>query len=454
MKKINSELEEWNLRHRLNLSLKKKRRAFVRLRKYRTSIDKPQLKNLFGKRSDVIFRLAQHSKNKLQIWKNSIVVKIPSKLSIIDYPEVAIELACNFANTTLNLREIKKVIFNHKDLIDYDLAANALLDIVASELAYTYRVRGSRRRLRCEGSLPKKPEVKRFIRAIGIIKHLDIKHEAPSPKEAGQLKVFDSRRKYYSPEKRGTGNGKRDVTVARFVDHIDQCLSIQGRSLTSLGKQNLAEYLSEILNNAEDHAGFIDWTIQGYLDISATTPKCEIAIFNFGQSISESLGSVGEDSYTWKQIKPYLEMHEVKKVFGRDWRREDLLTVIALQPHVSSKNYSSTDSRGQGTVDLIQFFQTVFDECTDDPSQRATMAILSGSTYIKFDGTYRLSDDPHTGRRQIAFNKDNDLFQRPDGGHVRSLDELHFPGTIISIRFPLTCSSLVGENEIENNHEN
>src|SRR5690606_11799784 len=106
----------------------------------------------------------------------------------------------------------------------------------------------------------------------------------------------------------------------------------------------LTEYLSEILNNAEEHAGFVDWTLQGYLDSSVEVPVCEIAIFNFGDSIAQTLDRLPKGSYTLDQIGQYLEMHAGKHYFSPSWRKEDLLSVIALQPDVSSKNLSSSDT--------------------------------------------------------------------------------------------------------------
>ncbi len=219
--------------------------------------------------------------------------------------------------------------------------------------------------------------------------------------------------------------------------------------------QTLGAYLGEILANAEDHAGYLDWTVQGYLDNTLDVPMCEIAIFNFGRSIAESLQSVDEHGYTWKQVSPYLDMHTQRKLFGRTWREEDLLTVIALQGNVSRLNTSEQTTRGQGTVELIDFFQRINDVCNGDTGS-ARMAIVSGSTYILFDGTYRMEVQEEGAGKVIAFNSDNDLYQRPDPKFVKNLGDQRFPGTIISIKFPLSLaeSSLVEEVTNGNEHDN
>lgn len=74
------------------------------------------------------------------------------------------------------------------------------------------------------------------------------------------------------------------------------------------------------------------------------------------------------------------------------------------------------------------------------------MAILSGGTYILFDGTYRLGAGPNNAR-QIAFNTSNDLKLQPDHRYVRGLGGLQFPGTVISIKFPLASTSTLKVDE-------
>jgi hypothetical protein len=43
--------------------------------------------------------------------------------------------------------------------------------------------------------------------------------------------------------------------------------------------------------------GKTDWTIQGYIDNSLEIPVCEIAIFNFGKSIAETLKALPSTAY-------------------------------------------------------------------------------------------------------------------------------------------------------------
>lgn len=445
--KRTTDLQDWQIANGIKRHQHNVRRDRIKKARRRSVATRSITKVLFGRRSKINKHLAHTADESLPIdRKGQILVSVPKTLSIIEAPEGAIKLVARFAKAAMSPRRIRSIFFDHSKLENYDLAANALLDVVASELDSQYTVRGSRLSLRCKGALPTNPRVRRFIRAIGIIKHLDVKHEAPSKKESTSIEVFDVRLKHYSPAAKKISAGRRDKVAKKFVDHIRKCLAKINRELTPSGVTRLTEYLTEILNNAEDHAGLIDWTLQGYLDGSAATAFCEIAIFNFGSSIADTLRALPRDCYTWKQIAPYIDMHEGHQFFGPDWREEDLLTVMALQPHVSSKNHSENDTRGQGTVDLIQFFQTVFEECAEAKSD-ASMAILSGSTHINFDGTHKIQGGAAGARPVIAFNKNNDLRERPDKKYVRPLGSSKFPGTIISIRFPLSSDSLTEETQ-------
>ncbi|MGZ9712615.1 hypothetical protein ACXX82_17615 [Glaciimonas sp. GNP009] len=413
-------------------------------------------KKRFSKDRHVLNMLASHAKKVLPSSKKILYIQIPRIFSIIECPEIVIDLVTSFAKGLRSGYKIGRIDFQLEQLEQYDLAANALLDFVAVEFKNELQ-QLRRKRLRIAGRYPRDQSVKRFIKAMGIIKHMEINHEAPSAAEVKKLRIFDARNCHYVKSVDGTTADFKDREQAKFVDHIDQCLRDHNKELSDEGKQSLVSYLGEILANAEDHADFVDWSVQGYLDNSLDIPVCEIAIFNFGQSIADSLRTLPNDSYTKNQIRQYVETHRSKGFFGNRWREEDLLTVIALQGHVSRLNSNKDTSRGQGTVEFINFFQKIYSAPSNGLAQ-AKMAIVSGGTYILFDGTYRMQDRVLEGTiagRTIAFNSTNDLNELPDPSFVKSLGQFYFPGTIISIRFPLSLSesSLVEELQNEQSHD-
>ena len=425
---------------RFNRRMASKRRRYLKARNARPPSG--------IRRSKIIEMLAEKARHAMPSVNGEIRVRVPRQYSIIDNPEVVLSLLTSFARG-VHTTPIQKVIFDHRDLEDVDLAANSLLDIVATERNAEFVWRRSKRKLHVAGAYPRKPALKRLIKATGIIKHMEIAHEVLSHDETLAIRVFEARNRSYSNPGDGSKADFKDKQQANFVNHFRACLLDHGWELTELGIQQLGTYLGEILANAEDHPDYLDWTVQGYLDNALDVPMCEIAIFNFGRSIAESMHAVDRNGYTWRQVLPYLEMHAKRKLFGETWREEDLLTVIALQGNVSRLNMSSKMTRGQGTVEFIEFFQRINDLCNGKPTG-ARMAIVSGGTYVLFDGTYRMVAPSEDKGKIVAFNATNDLNEKPDSRFVRSLGEFRFPGTIISIKFPLSLADGTLVEEVTN----
>jgi hypothetical protein len=406
-------------------------------RKIASALNRQRLYQQFGQKSKIVEMLAHNSSQTKILHKGALVFKLPEQFSVIDSPEQSVGSLCALAAQMLP-RRISSVSLDQSGLKIYDLSANGILDILVDELSIEARRTG--RKLRWRGTYPKDPTIRRFVQAMGVIKRLKIEHEYPEPREAAKLELFDARSKHYIRALRPKYADKKAHVTRAFADHVNRCLQRVSRELTPDARSRLCQYVGEIIDNAEEHAGMFDWTIQGYLDTHTSTPVCEISIFNFGKSISETLSSLPEDSYTKTHIKKYIDLHSDRGLFRKNWRKDDLYTLIALQGNVSSKNYSEDDTRGNGTVDLIEFFQKVHDECrgaTNESSKlEARMAIVSGSTYILFDGKYRMAPTAN-GNRVIAFNATNDLTAVPDANYVRPIEGVMFPGTVIGIQFSL-----------------
>ena len=124
-------------------------------------------------------------------------------------------------------------------------------------------------------------------------------------------------------------------------------------------------------------------------------------------------------SFAYQAVSPYVEKHRASEFFASGWDEKNLLTLVALQGDVSSKNTSEDDTRGNGTVEMIEFFDKISHELSPSDSS-PEMAIISGSSHIRFDGTYSLGDDD-SERKVIAFNQPNDLNHPPDKEYVSNL---------------------------------
>ena len=212
--------------------------------------------------------------------------------------------------------------------------------------------------------------------------------------------------------------------------------------MTPRGRSALLFYTGELIDNIEQHGRSVGWYISSYLDPSGSPPICEVAIFNFGLTFADTFEALPQNSFPWAVVAPYIDAHRSRGWFSPAWRTEDLLTLIALQGGVSSKSSGPTDTRGQGTVDLIGFFQNICTACAVAVGE-TRMAMLSGDTHILFDGTYRMAPNS-TGREVLAFNRSNSLAEPPDPNYVRHLQGVRFPGTVVSIRFPLQQTTSIG----------
>lgn len=368
------------------------------------------------------------------IKNKSIVLNITNNFSVIENPAESLKLILSYAKDFRNNR-VKEVYYDHSRVNKIDLSAESILGYIAAEIK---KERTGKKKLIENGRYPIKRDVIRLIKSVGVIRNLDIKHEFLDLEESKYLRVFRKGNSSYLRQVKYNTADLKERTIKDFVDHINGCLEDHGRKLKPQAVIKLVAYTGEILTNAEDHPGYNDWTIIGYLDNKSANHFCEITIFNFGKSIADTFKELAEDSFTYKQILPFIDAHKKKGFLNiGGWNEEDLLTLIALQGNISTKNKSASDDRGQGTVDLINFFHKMHSECTKNTTgSEAKMAILSGNTYILFDGTYSMKADS-SGRQVIAFNSSNDLKEKPDKQYIRNLGDIKFPGTIIGIKFPM-----------------
>jgi hypothetical protein len=367
-------------------------------------------------------------------------INIPEKFSIIDNPKETLKVICSFPKTIRTYdQRIREISVDHGKMKQVDLAAESILDFLILDMEREEKQK--KKKTKCGGHLPPDAKLIRYLRSVGIIKNLDVKHEMLSKEDESNLRIFRMKNRGALENVSSGTSDIKERTVKEFVDHINSCLNDHRLELTVSGRASLSQYTGEILGNAEEHSGLRDWTIAGYLDKEHEAHMSEIAIFNFGKTIAETFKDLPFNSYAYEIVRPYVDAHKKYSFFGTSWTEDDLLTLVALQGHISSKSTRERPDRGQGTVDLIEFFQNVHQECIKEAEQKcqARMAIVSGNTHILFDGTYTMQDDS-LGRKVIAFNKDNDLNQPPDANYVTNMGDVFFPGVIIGIRFPMAAS--------------
>lgn len=162
-------------------------------------------------------------------------------------------------------------------------------------------------------------------------------------------------------------------------------------------------------------------------------PEVRIVIYNFGETIFETLsGSLPKDMKD--QIDVVISNHTRKNffVFGQNFTKENALTLLAIQEGISSK-ITGDSSRGHGLTDFIEHCFGL--------SENTKIRIISGQTAIKIDSRYKLKQGDFLGRnrRIIAFNEQNDIFEKPDSKYVENMS-VKFPGVIIETQIPLTVN--------------
>jgi hypothetical protein len=320
------------------------------------------------------------------------LVKVPRVFSFIRDPEKALQTIGDFVSAGRS-RFVERVHVDHSELEHYELAAEAVLDVIALDVD-SRRIRTGNRML-LSGRFPNNADAQRFVRAIGISRYLNIPGTALPASEGTKLVVFEQTQRTPDPRARVPISSEKATVILEFADHIGKCLSTVGMQLSAEDRQNLCKYTGELIDNVEQHGRSRDWYLSSFLDTSLVPPVCEVAIYNFGRTFAETFLSLPPGSYARKLVEPYVALHDHFRFFGPSWRVVDLLTVVALQGGISSKRVDEDDMRGQGTVDLIEFFEAVSDSCSQSHGVRPEMAIISGDTPILFAGALEPRGFPH-----------------------------------------------------------
>ena len=364
--------------------------------------------------------------------RSSAVLKVPKVFSLIDNPVDTLQFFHTVAAAISSPRP-HKFIFDHSNCVEVGLSAESILGCIAD------CVRSKKGRPK--GIYPSNQACRNLVMAAGTPRMLGIplaqyEHQLVSAGIVRTMRARNVRSPRFENPKNRDAKGR---AVEQFLGYLNDCLRDHGQVLTALGEQALTEYVGEIVENAEQHAGMVDWTLTGYLDNSNGVHMCEIAAYNFGGTIAGSFSSPNASAEALKLLMPIIYRHRDSKQYDSQWNEQALLTVLALQQHVSSKSEPGKP-RGTGTIDLINFFESV--SCSllgTNSTPRAIMTLISGSIQIVFDGTYQLSNvSPLGNPRIIAFNPDNDLLSKPDPAAVKVMKDVFFPGTVYTIKFPLS----------------
>jgi hypothetical protein len=357
-------------------------------------------------------------------------VRFPKVFSLFEDSEAALGALGELA---LAIRDHSSLFIDQGDCEDVDLGALSMAAALVQDAKRTYyRV--------IRGNWPRSPKVSQAVDAAGIVRVALPNKVMP----AGFL-VFPLSRGSSQRGSAYTDNKSRVTT--RLVSHFDECLAHYDVRLTDSAKKRLADLVSEALGNAEEHTQRKDWWVAAYLheEKEKQYGDFHITIFNLGESIGDTMKDLPSDNPARGKLDEIIRAHS-GKWYKRGVDQDLLRTIFALQEHVSRLRGEKQPDRGQGSVEMIAFFYDLGTPKGGDVPRR--MCVISGSTFILFDGTYRLTSGKEG--REIAFNKENDLLRPPDSRYVRKLNR-RFPGTVITMEFPLHKQyllALTGEHRI------
>jgi hypothetical protein len=230
------------------------------------------------------------------------------------------------------------------------------------------------------------------------------------------------------------------VVTTQLTEYFNGLLKSKGFELSRRGENHFSMLIGEVIDNAEQHSHKNNWFVAGYMSENNVDGygECSIAIFDFGSTIHKSLSEAELDESLRENINKLILNHTKRRYFSLEkrWTEENLWTLFALQEGISRYNVRGETSRGHGTVNMIEFFLKLGG--TNAIKTRSKMALISGNTYILFDGTHKLRTVNIDGEKRqiIAFNDENDLAERPQQEFVKHLSG-KFPGTMIVMKFYL-----------------
>ncbi|GAA6144599.1 hypothetical protein [Thalassolituus maritimus] len=394
-----------------------------------------------------------------------ISYNLPKDFCFIHSPSVALKAIYDI-HQIASKEEVAEIHINHQKVKSYHLTSEVLLGLCVETERTKRKIRfkskhsksKKKRKLRVVGTLPSDPNHEQLIHEIGVVSEVKASTAKPLPLSTRKQHLFSKRSVGHSIASAYSNDDKTKTSV-KFVDYVNRCIRDHRLGLTDDATSKLQLAISEVLDNSERHATSDDgkhiWHARGYLNSESEQENLEISLFNFGMSIAETFEELPDTAFGKQQVMSYANEHMVSP---KNFSKDQLVTVAALQHRYSSKNKSENDTNGQGTIYLIEFFERLCEDLSELPSYervKPEMSIVSGMTHILFDGTYRLSELPDYnggGSDQfiIAFNKQNSLKLPPDTNYVKKLTEgMFFPGVAISIKVPLKEEGKAGDNSVD-----
>ncbi|HEU4562193.1 MAG TPA: hypothetical protein VFS20_30470 [Longimicrobium sp.] len=200
-----------------------------------------------------------------------------------------------------------------------------------------------------------------------------------------------------------------------------------------------ARLLSGAIDNALEHGGDCWVGAVVHPGVDGGPPRVDIALFNLGPSMHQTLSRMPANSVQRPGIEELLRRHAAAGYFdGVTWTEEAVWFRHCLQDGVTSRGGKG----GSGTRTVLKAFEYLLDS---SPATRLPrMSIVSGGVKVDLDEHSRLAVSTSESRRNhfdLAFNPENRL-DLPATSHIRILQR-YLPGTMMTLHFHLEPAFLL-----------
>jgi hypothetical protein len=355
-------------------------------------------------------------------------VVCPSVLSFASNPRESLALVAEF----------QRLVGGRPGTIVMDFRAARHLNLGAAAVLMALAREAREDGVRIEVVLPDDEEVRQRLAVCGLANVLEDAASVVLPPSTILALTRLPRDPDWDDVRLGQEAGAQ---TGRVSTRLDSWLADNGYELDPEVKKKLRAIINETLENAVFHSDS-GWWICASVQLGKDGVRLlEIAVFNFGGSMAESLATSPPESRTHEHIESLRREHRRKGAFNEKWTENNLLGLFAIQD--GNSRFGLERERGGGTHKIVKIFQFISDVASNPSDCR--LGWVSGSTAIFLDGSYRLGPSKvagRLGREDIAFNAPNDLYEVPDGLSVVNLDHV-FPGTLLKLQFPLREDYLV-----------
>lgn len=366
---------------------------------------------------------------------------VPSKFS----------LKQNFDQTIVVFKEIMSefILGKYSILIDFskceqsDIATFTLFNVIYKtlfQLGHNYNRNRYQQVVKKVDFTPSKTDVKtnKFLAAFGY---------HPLPKEFNDDSLYKPLHAMSGKMADKYRENAKPATCARIAEFVQSASDPYGYMLVDEARSLIESYVSEVLNNAEDHSfRRSEWYVNGmaFKEVQHGVDIIEVnlAIMNIGLSMYEGFEETKkENSKNYSKVENLYNIHKKKFNFFNQYSRETLYMLYMLNEGISRLKYKD-ESRGNGTMSFINAFMTLGDYGEKNPDFAPSLGIISGHGVLAFDSKYRpyKNGDFH----QISLNKEQNIRELPDKRCLITNNE-YFPGTILECKIYLNKEHIISK---------